>query len=334
MRRLGRMLICLCLAGFMIVNVAGCKEVSEWVDKTVVVTTSLKKNELFKIGNHVMTVEEAKIFLMAQKSNLNLKYTEQIWGMMAGDQTVAEYMKEDLQANLAQMLCMVQMAEDQGITLNKTEEDRVKKAAETYFYALSESDKQYLVVTLEQVENAFRHFYLVEKMTAELTKNVDTEVSDDEARIITIQQIFVVSGEDAQAIQTKAANGGDFTALASRNNESSEFQMTIGREDISGPFAEAAFALGTGEVSGVVQTESGYHVIKCINHFEVDLTLAHKEEIATLRKKEAFREAYTAYIKDLKSYYNEEAWTNINYVDAVTPSSRNFFDVYEEYFRK
>ncbi len=316
----------------MVTGLTGCKEVSEWVDKTVVVTTSLKKNELFKIGSHVMSVEEAKIFVAAQKSSLNMKYTDQIWGTMAGEQTVAEYMKEDLEANLAQMLCLVQMAEDRGITLNKTEEERVKKAAETFCNALSEGDKQYIQANLAQAESAFRHYYLVEKMTAELTKDVDVEVSDDEARIITIQQIFVTSAEDAQAIQKKAADGGDFLALSNRNNESAQFQMTIGREDLKGPFAEAAFALSTGEVSGVVQTDSGYHVIKCVNHFEVDLTLEHKAEIVTLRKKEAFQAAYAAYVPTLKSYYNEEAWAQISFEDDFAPSSRSFFDVYAEYF--
>ena len=332
MRKAGRWILAAAMTGLVLVGLAGCKEVSEWVDKTVVVTVSLKKNELFKIGNHVMTTEEAKIFLLAQKTEMNQKYTDQIWNTRAGDRTVADYMKEDLEANLAKLMCMVQMAEDQEITLNRTEEENVKKAAETYYYALSEADKQYLQINLTQAETAFRHYYLAEKLTKELTKDVDTEVSDDEARIITIQQIFVTSAETAQTIQERAANGSDFGTLSSNYNESSEFEMRIGRENVSGAFAEAAFALSSGEVSGVVQTDSGYHVIKCINHYNVEETLAHKEEIVQLRRREAFEEAYHAYVSEVKSYYNESAWESITYADDYTPTSRDFFDVYRSYF--
>ena len=108
--------------------------------------------------------------------------------------------------------------------------------------------------------------------------------------------------------------------------------MQIGREDVSGAFAEAAFALSSGEVSGVVQTDSGYHVIKCINHYNVEETLAHKEEIVQLRRREAFEEAYHAYVREVKSYYNESAWESITYADDYTPTSRDFFDVYRSYF--
>lgn len=331
-RKTGRFGVYILLTLLLIGGLTGCKEVSEWVSKTVVVTTSLRKNELFKIKDQVMTVEEARIFLAAQKGGMNTVYGSEIWQSRAGDKTIGDYMKEDLEANLAKMLCLNQMAQDRGLTLNKTEEEKISQAAETYYYALSESDKQYMQVSLDQVKTAYRHYYMMKKLTDDVTKDVDLEVSDDEGRIITIQQIFVSQEGTAREVQEKAQNGSDFSVLASRYNESSEFEMKIGREDVSGPFADAAFALSSGEISGVVQTDSGYHIIKCLNHFEVEDTLAHKAEIADLRRQEAFQEAFDEYVKDLKSFYNETAWESLSFSDEFTPSSRSFFDVYQDYF--
>jgi parvulin-like peptidyl-prolyl isomerase len=72
----------------------------------------------------------------------------------------------------------------------------------------------------------------------------------------------------ADEVATKAKAGGDFTALVAEYSDdpgSKERQGSLGkftREKMAKQFSDAAFALRVDEVSLVVETDFGFHVIK------------------------------------------------------------------------
>lgn len=109
--------------------------------------------------------------------------------------------------------------------------------------------------------------------------------------------------------------GADFAALAKAESAcpSKEQGGDLGFFPREGamvePFAAAAFALKVGEISDVVETQFGYHVIKCTERKEaattslVDATAAIREEIRTQRMQEEGQN-YTAQLrKDAKIVY-------------------------------
>jgi peptidyl-prolyl cis-trans isomerase D len=72
----------------------------------------------------------------------------------------------------------------------------------------------------------------------------------------------------AEALLTEARKGGDFAALARKETDEAAGKKSGGdlgffaREMMVKPFADAAFALNVGQISDIVESEFGFHIIK------------------------------------------------------------------------
>ena len=108
-------------------------------------------------------------------------------------------------------------------------------------------------------------------------------------------------------IQQKLKNGGDFAELAKEYSEgpSNVRGGDLGyfrRGQMVKPFEEAAFALQPNEVSDVVETRFGYHLIK-VYEKKPEQTLAYsdvKEQIGQRMKQEKAEKEVAQYIEQLK----------------------------------
>jgi parvulin-like peptidyl-prolyl isomerase len=107
----------------------------------------------------------------------------------------------------------------------------------------------------------------------ELTdEEIQTYWTDNESQYDTEEQIrashiLVATEEEAQSILDQLANGADFATLAQENSTDTASAQRggdlgwFGRGTMVSEFEDAAFALDVGEVSGIVQTQYGYHII-------------------------------------------------------------------------
>ncbi len=111
-----------------------------------------------------------------------------------------------------------------------------------------------------------------------------------------------------QALQKRIAQGEDFAMLAlaysncpSRANAGDIGYLT--REEMVAPFADAAFALAPGQVSDVVVTRFGYHLIKLLERITADPpnfweARAEIERILRRDKENAVIKGYVAALKN------------------------------------
>jgi parvulin-like peptidyl-prolyl isomerase len=77
----------------------------------------------------------------------------------------------------------------------------------------------------------------------------------------------------AEKLLEEIKAGADFSELAKKNSDDSRSALNGGELDgwaekgrFVAPFEEAAFALKPGELSGLVKTQFGYHIIKVLEH--------------------------------------------------------------------
>ena len=114
-------------------------------------------------------------------------------------------------------------------------------------------------------------------------------------------------------IRQEIMDGADFDELAQKYNEDDKTAYSFMKGDMPEAFEDAAFELDTDEVSQVVETPYGYHLIKCVSTFDRDETDQNKEKIVRERKNEAFNEIYGEFVRTVHSNLNEELWNSIEF---------------------
>ncbi len=335
--RTRRYLWMLVTAVILIFGLGACSE--HTLSKDVVFTTGLKENEIFKIGGLTATVEEAKLLLANVKNQYEEAFGEEIWEQEIEGQSFKAYAKEMVKNQLAQLKCMVLYAEKMEISLTAEESDSLLQAARLYHEDLSPEEQQALEVSVEEIYLLYQHLALAERVYADLTQDVDEEISDAEAKVIVVWHIFKARGEGneetikAELMELReqiVTQGVDFASLAKEYSEDEKLEYAFGRGEMEQSFETAAFSLEAGAVSGIVETSEGYHIIKCISDYDVEKTAQNKEALLKKRKQEAFDREYAQFTKDLTSEFNTEAWAKVVFDDLSVVDNKNLYQLYEE----
>ena len=113
--------------------------------------------------------------------------------------------------------------------------------------------------------------------------------------------------EKAEALRKDLAGGADFAALAKENSTCPSSQQGgdlgfFGKGQMVPAFEQAAFALKPGEVSDVVETQFGYHIIKLVEK-KASETVAFKDvrpRIEEFLKGQKVSAAVNAYLAEAK----------------------------------
>lgn len=320
----------------------------------LVITKTLGKNEIFRIGDEICTMPEIMVFMTTTQYEYEKVYGEQIWNTNLDGATLEGYVKDKVLEKAAQIKSMYLLAKSKNLELTDQEKSYVQAAAKDYLGQISETERQKLGMTEETAQKLFEEYALANKVYLEITGNVNPEISDDEARIITVQHILIKTSakdadgnvvpfqtaqkneayEEAMKIWTEATAGKtSFEDLAARYSEDPQLQYSFGKGEMDPSIENVAFQLETGEISTVVESESGYHVLKCISTFDSEETQKNKKKILTARRNEVFGEEYDAFVENLARKLNENAWGEVGLIRDGSLPKVDFFDVYDKFFQ-
>ncbi len=315
-----------CAAALCAVLLAGC------ADTRVVLTTSLASDELFRIGDVSCMLPEALVYLNNQKNQYENIYGIEMWEHDFGETTLEDYLKNQVVSQLAQVKSMVLLANEQEIALSEQETARAAEAAEDYYSSLSSTEVQLLEVDEELIQGMYEDYCLAQKAYDQITEDSAVEISDDEARIIQAQQIFVLEENLANELKEKLDEGADFESLASTYSRASQTTLSIARGDKEEAYEEIAFDLDNGEISPVFAADGGYYILKCLSTYLEEESEANKVTVAQQRKTERFQEIYSELMDDTLSDFQQKLWDSVNFEDYEEVTTDSFFAVYEEYF--
>ncbi len=329
---------------------AGCGEIKSAGE--IVLTTDFLPGEVFRIEKTSCFANELMVYLVNSENQYNTVFPEDIWMVPVDDQTVGDMYKESILARLAQIKAMNILAVQRGLVLSEEDEKKVKAAARDYYNNLTEDERVYLGCDLELIESLYHDFAMANCLYEDITADVNPEISDDEARTITVRTILIktysvdVAGnridydekdkysalERIRTIKRRLSEGEQFEVLAADYNEDSKSEYSFGRGVMPENFEKAAFALANGEISDVVETEYGYHLIYCVNNFNQEETDNNKIAIVEKRKQEEFSNVYNEFVKTLTSNLNAPLWNSISYEIPDNVGTMSFFDIYDKFF--
>lgn len=298
--------------------------------KEIVVSGTLNNRQVFKIGNRSCSLKEAKVYLVNYQNIYGTAYGLDLWQHDFGDSSLTDYIKDITLQELTQVVCMNQLAQAKEMELTKEEKKKTAQAAAEYYDSLTEQERNYMDVSENDIAEYYEHYALARKLYHSLTDAVDAEVSDDEARVMEIMQIYVTDEGRADAIASALAQGEDFAALANNYNELKSVQVNVSRDDLPKEAEQIAFDMDDNEISGKIAADGGFYFIKCLNKYNEDLTDANKSNIIAKREKEAFDDEYNEFAASLTSDINSELWDNLEIQTGSEMKTDTFFEVFEK----
>lgn len=334
-------------------GLAGCGGEDGFGTK-VVLTTGFHKDEVFRIETSTCSLPEIMVYLTNIQNRYESVYGTEIWETNVNGVTLEQNVKDIALAQIARIKTMNLMAKQFEVELSEEEKAQVENAADTYYGSLTDTEIKQMGVSRDTVSKLYAEFALAEKVYQYTIKDINPEISDDEARTITVQHILIKTyaldgagkrvaytgqaKEDAYdracEVYKLAEQGEDFDELIRRYSEDDKSTYSFGKGEMDEAFETAAFNLGKDEISDIVESEYGYHIIKCLNTFNKNETDANKVKIVDQRRAEAFGQEYDAYVETLTRNLNEELWDSVGFIHDEDVKTMDFFDVYAQYFGK
>ena len=275
---------------------------------------------------------EIMIAAMSQKNTCEELCTGQIWSAQVDEsgKTFEEYTKEQLKSFMDELKILTLLAKERNISLTEEEASAMAKASEEYLAALTPEDISYMGVDETSVNTMFHDYCLANKTVEELTKDLDMEVSDSEAKVIQISEVRTADREAAQAVSDSIEAGASLEkAAASEGLEVSSAK--IGRADRGEDYDYAAFALETGEVSKVVEDQGEYCVIRCDNDYDQEATAQRKEQIYDARRQKAFQDIYSGFKEGITLNDSVKDWEALTLGGEAHAENADFFEIYRKH---
>ena len=292
-------------------------------------------------GNNI-TVNQFKSTLALYKQSLESMYGSTIWDTEVEEGVkYKDKFKDIMLDQMIDIEAVTQQAKKDGLAPSKEEVDKaldeLKKyidADEAYKKALQEKgiDDIYLRQQQEQdltIQNYKENIDKNVKITdAEMQKYYDEHKKDYYKDEVKASHILISTVDDngkplseakkkeakkkAEEVLKKAKSGEEFSELAKEYSDDPGSAANGGdlgyftKGQMVQPFEEAAFSLKPGEISGLVESEYGYHIIKVYDKIDKQLSFDEvKDQIKNTLMENKYMENIESISKKAKVEKNE-----------------------------
>lgn len=266
-------------------------------------------------------------------------FGEDMWDkdLYGNGSTMTQDVKDDVAENLEEMYLLKAHMEEYGISLSDEEEAAITKAAEDFIAANSkDAIKQIGAENIENVKEMLRLNTIQNKMHDRIIEDADAEVTDEEAAQRTFSYVVIntdgytdddsnhveytedeVAGLKDTAAAIAAAEDFDTAVTDAGYTVSTASYGSAEDEDSTMDTAvlEAADALSEGQVSGVVETDSAFYVLRLDSEYDEEATASKKEEMISQKQEDYYNDILDGWKEAAKWTVNEDEWAKVTFED-------------------
>lgn len=263
--------------------------------------------------------------------------------------TYGEQFKDDVMETLTNMVLMSQHAQEYGVVISEEDEAAIKEAAQKF---VDDNDAQILEkngIDVQNVQEYMRLYTIFARMQEPMVADVDTEVSDEEAKKSTVTYVRIKEAEDtsseegseteeaeekkfaslkdeAQAVLDRLKQEADIAtadieAIASEvGDDTFTAQVSYDAEDLvyDAKMKEAANTLSDGQLyDGVIEGEDGnYYLVRMDSVLDREKTDENKETILENRKSDAYDALLKQWKDESSVTVNTSLWKKVKVQDS------------------
>ncbi|MBY0757794.1 peptidylprolyl isomerase [Sellimonas caecigallum] len=295
------------------------------------------------VGKEEITGNVANFFARYQQAMYEATYSSMLGDNMWETQIEAgksyeETTKKNIMQSLEELYLIDQHKEDYNVSLTDEEKKKISDAADAFVKGNSEEARKMISGDKETIEKILTLLTVQNKMQPEMIKDVDQNVSDEEAAQKKMQYVYFLYSKDASSedssaegetdtdtkdeAKTKAdaflkavKEGKDFSASAEEQGATaSELTFDSSSQSLDEKVIKAADALKAGEMTDVIETDTGFYVARLTSDFDREATDSKKQQIIDQREQDRYDELLKEWKEDteIKEYGKE--WKKIDFV--------------------
>lgn len=233
----------------------------------------------------------------------------EIWSEQVTDtQTYWEYVRDQIvQEELFYTAGLSQIAENDGYVPDEAQSKSIDDAAASYYEQLDSQTRTALQLKEEDVKQAFLYYWEAMRCVDELSAGVTPELSEEETRVIEIQELSFASEEEAKAAW-ETMEAGDLSAW---DDLSLAKVQDIARGEKDAAYEEAAFRLQTGAYSEPLYAEGSWKILYCKSDYLEDASAANREQEYRRRKTESWKSVFDTWAGDREFWLDSSAWEKL-----------------------
>lgn len=273
--------------------------------------------------------------MQSTKEEVETLYGKEIWNYVLGDEgmTYAQMLKNELLKQITYTKLVCAQADSLGVALTEDERMNVDEYTDNYLANFSIEELGYYGITRDLVWGIYADNLLATKIYESLTLNIDTDVSDEEARHPVLWYVFIAKyalaedgshveldeeglhnvRERAERLAEEAKGTLDFYGFARENtDDTDEIEIVIGRGEMYEELEKIAFGLQEGETSRLIETADGYFILHCANYMDEEATDQAKTKIILERQERAFSDSYAVWEQDTEIWVDTVLWDKID----------------------
>ena len=148
------------------------------------------------MGTEGFSDAQMMLIVASERNRCQKIYTDQIWDTVVDDAgtTFQTYLLEEIQKFLRELKVMNLLADERQIALSAREKEELNALADSYYESMSDADRAYTGATRDDVYTMYEAYHRANRLVDALTQNVNLEVSDSEARVITVSEASFSEG--------------------------------------------------------------------------------------------------------------------------------------------